>query len=529
MTSLLGSDLGGLVQEKTVLDTDSEIDGAMNPRGHAWLLGLLALLSSACYWILIAMALNPRLKLVYDVKGAKYGGPLTWPSRWMHLASLSGASRTALYVCLMVALSLLWLCAIYLVRRDDRRILTFIIAAAFGLFAMLFVFCPAFGSRDVFSYAFYGRSMAVYHANPFLLIPSARPHDILFPYIGWKYNASVYGPVFNYLSFAISKVAGNNIVANVLGFKLLAGVSYAACLPFVYLLARKVSPGRENMALVISAWCPILVLHILGGGHNETVMIALILAGYFLYRKGYLLTGIAIVLVAAMVKITAALALAPMLVLYIREWRGAPSKRLAAAGALVIAIPLISYLPFLQNLRIFETTIHMSKLYSASSVPRLASYEYQKLLTHGGSVTARTLQIANGRVRLLFLGLFVVVAILLLLRVRDYRSMVVCSASLFLVWFLTSSYVLPWYLAMGIMLAAIGGWNVTTAAMIGASVAFSMYHLPEAVRGSIGGPSIQVGVAFLLLLAVWLALSFAFVRRRASGPMDVTTGADADQ
>ena len=495
----------------------------LNPRARSWLLALIALLSALGYWVLVAMALNPRLTLVYNVKGATYGGPLVWPSRWLHLAGISAGSRMWLFICLMLALNVMWIAAIYLVRRDRRRSVTFIIAGAFAAFTLLFVFTPPFQSRDVYSYVFFGRSMTVYHSNPFLLIPHARPNDLFYPLVGWKFNASVYGPVFNYPAYLIAKVAGDNVAANVLGFKLLAVASYAACLPLVYWLAKRVSPGRENMALAISAWSPILVMHLLGGGHNDALMIALLLGGFLLYRKGYLLSGIALVMVASMVKIVAVLAVAPMLVLYIRDKQGAPLKRLVRAGAVVIGVPILLYLPFLSSLKIFKTTSHMSKLYSAASIPRLVSFQYQRVLRHGGMTHIKAESVANARVHLLFLAIFAVLTIILLLRVKDYRSMTVSAAAIFLIWFLTSSYVLPWYLAMGLMLAAFTGWNLATAGMIGASVIFAFYRIPEPPGTGVGGPSVWLSVPLVLIFVGWLAYEGAsslFARRYRRRPVE---------
>lgn len=481
----------------------------LSPRARTWLLGSLAALSGLGYYILISMSLNPGLKLSYDVKGARYGGPLTWPSRWFHLARMSSVSRMWLFVFLMLALTAMWLAAIYLVRRDERRSTAVLIAAGFGLLALLFVFAPAFQSKDVFNYAFYGRVMTVYHLNPFLLIPHARPHDILYPLVGWKYNASVYGPVFNYLSWIVSRIARDNIAANVLGFKVMAFAGYAACLPLVYWLAKSVSPGKENMALVISAWCPILVMHILGGAHNDAIMVALVLAGHLLYRKGYLLPGIVIVLLAALVKIVAVLALAPLLVLYIRDKPGARLKRIAAAGVACISVTVLLYLPFLQTLKIFKATSDMARVYSGASVPRFFSWLYQGILRHGGMVASRAEQVADSRVHLVFLAIAAIVGILLLFSIKDFRSMSVCTAALVLVWFLTSTYILPWYLALGVMVAATTGWNLTTASLLGASAVFTLYRIPQPPRTGkyVGGPSMYMCIFFLLLLVGWLAIA----------------------
>ena len=507
----------------------SEGNDRLTQRARVWLLAALAALSFLAYWVLVSLALGAKGSLVYDTKAAVYRGPLTWPSGWLRLVSISETGRMILYILLMVALTVLWLVAMYLVRRDRRRVLAYIVFVAFALFAALFVFGPAFQSRDIFSYAFHGRAMTVYHSNPYLLIPHARPHDVFYPFIGWRYNASVYGPVFNFVSYVIARAGGGSIASNVLGFKILAFLSYLACLPMVYTLARRVSPGRENLALAMTAWCPILVMHLLGAGHADAFMIALVLAGYLLYRKGYPLSGIAVVLVAAMIKVTAAIALAPMLVLYVRDRSGVPLKRLASAAALVVAIPVLLYLPFFQGLRIFDTTRHMFGLTSNTSSQRVFGYSVERILGFAWVSSAQAADIAAREAHYLFLAILAIIAIALFLRVKDFRTMVGCAAALSLVWVLTSGYALPWYLAMGIMLGAVTGWNVTTASLVGAASIFTMYRIPGLPTGATPEPIFWLGGPMLILLAGWLILTFvpALGRVTASEPVGVVDGSGA--
>ena len=297
------------------------------PRTRLLLLAVDGAAMSFAFWVLVSLALQTPSGLVFNVRGAKYSGPLTWPAEWFDLSSLSPVDRSNTYIALMLVLTLTYLVAIYLVRRDKRRSVTAVLGGFFALFAVLFLFMPPFISRDVYSYVFYGRTMSVYHGNPYIMVPAGRPHDIILPLIRWRHNASVYGPLFNWLSFSITRAAGNNIALNVFGFKALAVAFYAGCLPIVYSLTRRVSPGRENFSLAVSAWCPIVIMHICGGGHNDSLMAFFILAGFLLYRKERAFLGLLVVTVAVMIKLTAVLALAPYLVLYVRDKRGRPLPR----------------------------------------------------------------------------------------------------------------------------------------------------------------------------------------------------------
>jgi len=490
----------------------------IEPRLRLFLLSVCGLVIFACFALLISMALDPKLRLLYNVKGATCGGPLTWLGRWLNLGGLSHSGLAILYVCLMVILALAYLGALYLVRKDGRVRITVIIAGGFLLFALLFIFIPPLLSRDIYSYAFEGRSMTVYHANPYLLKPASHPNDVLYPLIGWINQPSVYGPIFNYLSFIVCKAARDNVAANVLGFKVLAFLFYAASLPLVYALARRVSPGRENLALAIAAWNPLLLLHILGGGHNDPLMFFFVLLGLYLCRLDYPVWGLVSVVLAAMVKATAALVLLPYLVFFLRDARGKLVTRVLEAGAAVVVLPVLLYLPFWKGFAIFDATRRLSGMVSYSSVPTLAKDVLARILSGLGIAKASATSLSNTLVHLFFLALFTAILLALLWKVRDYRTMVLSTGGILLAWFLTSGYVLPWYLGLGLMVCAVSGWNATTGSTVAASCVFILFRIPTAQIAGEYKPVLYLSIPFAIILITWLILGKPFSGLRQASP-----------
>lgn len=467
-----------------------------------------------CFAILVSLALNPKLTLVYNVKGATYAGPLTWLGRWLHLGGLSQSGRATLYVVLMFLLSATYIGAAYLVRRQNRVKFTVLIVAGIVVFSLLFLFIPPLLSRDVYSYAFHGRAMTVYGANPYLAKPLSYRQDLMYPLIGWKHNASVYGPVFNSLSAIVCLVAGDNITTNVLGFKVLAFVFLAASLLLVYMLTSLVAPGYENFALVVTGWSPILLIHIIGAGHNDAVMIFFILLGFMLYRKDRPLWGLIAVLLAAMIKSVAAIVLLPYLVLFLRDQRGKFITRAAEAAAILVILPVALYLPYWKGLAIFETTRSMLNMHSGAAVPTLTRDFVAWLLSTAGLTSAGATSIANLLIRVFFLALFIILALALLSRVKDFRSMVVSAAGISLVWFFTASYVLPWYLALGLFVTMIAGWNATSGVLIASACVFSLWRIPPIHAGlhiqpllhraASAGATIYLALPLTILFIAWL-------------------------
>src|SRR5436309_117352 len=66
---------------------------------------------------------------------------------------------------------------------------------------------PLLLSRDIYTYAAYGRMRVLYHHNPYVSTLAAFPHD---PFVAvassqWRHTHAPYGPVFTLLSAAIAR------------------------------------------------------------------------------------------------------------------------------------------------------------------------------------------------------------------------------------------------------------------------------------------------------------------------------------
>lgn len=499
------------------------VEKTPGPMATSAVLACLGVASGLLYWTLISISLDPALGIVHGMRDATCTGPLTWPASFLRVTGTGPEMAQAAYIILIVLLSGLWYAGIHIVKRERGHAATAVIACGFAVFATLLVLAPVFQSSDIFNYVFGGRAMSVYRSNPYTLLPSMRPHDPFYGLIAWKDAASVYGPIFSYLSCLLTRIAGNSVTANVICFKVMAALSYAACLPLVYHLARRVSPGRENQALMLGAWCPLLLLHIPGGAHNDMLAVTLVLGGYLLYRKGHLLWGLALVALALDVKLTAGLALVPLLVLYIRDRCGVPLNRLALGSLTCAAAVAVPYAGLWRGSRTFESTGKVASLYSASSVPDLFRQPLERLLTAKGVSPATADTIARGSIRLVFLVVFLVGAFVLLRRVTDFGSMARAAAALALLWLLTSTYVLPWYATLGVMLVSFSAWNLTTVMTLGAATVLLLYRLPLSGEPG-GGATLYIALPLLLIAAGWALLGALTRATRARSAFNGTDG-----
>jgi alpha-1,6-mannosyltransferase len=181
---------------------------------------------------------------------------------------------------------------------------------------LLFV-APLF-SRDVFSYAAQGEMMS-HHINPYNYGPGTIGSG---PYTAgvdplWANTAAPYGPLFLLLAGWSASLSLHHALFTIVLLRLQSvfGVALIAyCIPK---LAR--SFGREpGPAFVLAVLNPLTLLALVGGAHNDAIMVGLLLAGVTAARSRHPVWGIVLCALAASIKIPAAIG-----IVYIAwDWAG---------------------------------------------------------------------------------------------------------------------------------------------------------------------------------------------------------------
>ena len=180
---------------------------------------------------------------------------------------------------LIAVLTLMFVSYVLAVRAADRlsgRAVLMTIAA----FHALMLLAPPLLSTDVFSYQAYARMGALYGANPYLHGPHAIALDPLYPFIGakWVSTPSAYGPVFTALSYVLAPLS---IAASALAYKAIAALS---SLRRGRDRVERSPPARASTPVKAAALVglnPLLVVYGVGGGHNDLLMLAVMLAGIY--------------------------------------------------------------------------------------------------------------------------------------------------------------------------------------------------------------------------------------------------------
>lgn len=172
-------------------------------------------------------------------------------------------------------------------------------------------------SRDVYAYLAQGALFA--HAyNPYSDGPATLPGPLVDSMAQvWATTTAPYGPAFMMLTRGVAEVTGNHVILGVLLMKLVMLPGFALGLWAVPRLAQhfpRRADGSGGIAYpAYGSWLvllnPMLLVHLVGGPHVELLMFGVLAAGLVLVLEGRHGWGVAVLALAASIKITAALVL----------------------------------------------------------------------------------------------------------------------------------------------------------------------------------------------------------------------------
>src|SRR5579862_3749000 len=407
--------------------------------------------------------------------------------------------------------------------------------AVAALWVVPLLVAPPLFSRDVYSYAAQGEMMShhisPYHYGPGVLgaTPSASLVDPL-----WRYVPAPYGPLFMEADGALTSLSGHNEMVDLVLLRALALIGVALIALSVPTLAR--SLGKDPAyVFTMAVLNPVSMLHLVGGAHNDALMLGLLAVGLALSKRGRPVAGIVVCSLAAAVKVPAAIG-----VLYIGwEWmgRGVPVRArirpLVTAGlisALVMGtLSLVTGLGWSWVLNLATPGTVRSWVAPATGVGIVLTD-----VAHFLHVMVPLHTMLSGT-RLLGLGVAAGVGVWLLLHVDRVGTMKAMGLTMLLVVAL-GPVVQPWYLSWGLVLLAPVAFGRVRTLIVGFSVASAFIGLPggkQLVTDLLAANPLTVAVALLACLAILTVPLTPFDReqllprwrRRSGEPASLTASA----
>jgi len=207
---------------------------------------------------------------------------------------------------------------------------TMIATTGFWL-APLLLSVPLF-SRDTYSYLAQGALLRD-GFDPYVVGPIENP-NILLDNVStvWTTTTAPYGPAFILVAKFVTMVVGNNVVGGTMLLRLCMLPGLALLIWAAPRVARHVG-ANGAVALWICVLNPLVIVHLMGGVHNEMLMVGLMMAGIACTFDRRHVLGAALIATAVAVKATAVLALPFMVWVWVRHLGGNKLRAFAIASA----------------------------------------------------------------------------------------------------------------------------------------------------------------------------------------------------
>ena len=342
-----------------------------------------------------------------------------------------------------------------------RTLSTRTIWAAIVVALLIVAVAPPLFSTDVFSYGAYARMGALYGLSPYLNGPAAIVLDHWYPFVDadWVTTPSAYGPLFTLLGYPI---AGLNIVLGFAAYKWMAVTASLVTVLGVWYSAGRLGRDRRRAVLLVGL-NPVLLIYAAGGGHNDMIMLALLVVGIgAILSRRERLGGIFLILAPA-IKLTGLLVLPFALAARDDPFRIRKRPLLqgaCCAGLAVLAITAIAFGD--APLRLIVTLEDIQRQGGSQSIFGFLPFVIGH--TRLGPVSVMTLN-----------GLCAIAVVSALVAVRSGRLDWLTGAGwAFVAMLVTTAYLLPWYATWCLPFAALSrSRRLTWAALILTAIALT--------------------------------------------------------
>jgi hypothetical protein len=198
-------------------------------------------------------------------------------------------------------------------------------------------------STDVYNYIARGRLASAHGVSPYQVAVDAFPGDPVYPYASHRFTAEPGGKLaaFMLLDVALTELAGESVVRQLLAYRIALFLLAAASLALVAAILRRLAPGHLLAGLVLFGWSPIVTFH--GPAKSDTAMAFLLLVALWLLARGRRRFAAVALTGSVLVKLLTL----PLAALWgLRELRLRGLREAALGAGLAVATTAALYLPF---------------------------------------------------------------------------------------------------------------------------------------------------------------------------------------
>ncbi|HEU0296231.1 MAG TPA: hypothetical protein VFR47_26075 [Anaerolineales bacterium] len=237
--------------------------------------------------------------------------------------------------------------------------------------AVLMKAASAGESHDIFDYIFRGRMMVEYRANPLVDVPDELEYSIPYArYLAWHKNVDTYGPVWEASSAAvavsvrevarwlgwwddaypvcpISPESCRLLMVYIIGYRMLAILLTALSGWLIFSMIRHSRPWLAPLAPATWLLSPMTLIATALGGHNDAVMLVLILLCWWLLQRQSPFLALMALILAAHVKLTALIWLPACIFWIMWRWGRKHALKIVLVSAVSgLVLSWLLYVPF---------------------------------------------------------------------------------------------------------------------------------------------------------------------------------------
>lgn len=380
-----------------------------------------------------------------------------------------------------------------------------------GLFAVLLILMPPNFADDVVGYALQGRVLVAYHQNPYLhTIKDVGDAWAKYGQYGFGWRPVVpYGPVTVIVSAGAALLGGTNLPVTVGLLKMLMATCCFLTGWLVVKILDAIHPSASTAALFFFLWNPLLLFEGIGHGHNDAVMMALMMIGLYLIVRERDTMGFVAIVFSLLTKFSTAV------LLPLHAWwlfRRGRFAALLAASLLSAGIVSVFYLLFYRDPRSFDGIRAVSHLAWLSP-----DWLGGELLHRLGGLS---IEVARGYVQRVLLSIFVVFLLWRMAKIHSVSTFLLeCNWVLLFFLLIVGNQINSWYLVLAVPLVAVAQ------APLGRSIILLATALPlsEHFRPLLVNPPLWANVVrTLLFYGLLAAILWWHLRRR--GPVEASSG-----
>lgn len=350
----------------------------------------------------------------------------------------------AVLVAAAAALFLAWRLAVVRAWKVMRAgVFALAILAALPLF-----FIPPLGSRDVYSYGYFGQLQRLAHRNPYTAGTDAADRmvaeDPLFrATLAPRPFATNYGPLWTLLERGIAAVSQGDLTATVAAFRLLGLIGFLGC---IWLLSELLAPYPDGgLRLLLFAANPFLLFEAILNAHNDVWVALGILAAMAAWTRRRFAAAFFLLVVGGMVKFVPLVLIPTSIALLARS--GGSRRGQIQTAAVGIGGGALATLPLLVHYWSGYATLQSFFAFNANFA--LPFFYPLAIAARAIRLFSVPVPMAENYAARLGLALFLLVFIALLLAIfrKQQRSPVVASLLVLAATILTLlHYFQPWYL-----------------------------------------------------------------------------------